>query len=155
MPRIFLTVMLMFLANPVVGEEAEHPATHEYHRNSVAGFIGITDEGRREKALTLGVEYERRLSMDFGVVFSVERALGDLDFTVLTVPFAWHRGPWIFSAGPGIEFPDHEGDNEFLVRGSVLYTFDRGGYELAPKLAMDFVDGEVVLVVGLIVGYGF
>jgi hypothetical protein len=145
----------MTIANLAVGEEAEHDAAHDYHRNTIAGFIGITGEDRRERAFTLGLEYERRISKTFGVVLSLERAMGDLDFTVLTVPFAWHRGPWTFSAGPGIEFPDHEGENEFVVRGSVLYTFERSGYELAPKFAVDFVDGEVVLIGGLVVGFGF
>jgi hypothetical protein len=151
--------MLMMFTQLAVGEEAEHTGEHDaashYHQNTIAGFIGITGEERRKKALTLGVEYERRFSETFGVVLSLERALGDLDFTVLTVPFAWHRGPWTFSAGPGIEFPDHDEHNEFLIRGSVLYVFDRGGHELAPKYTVDIVGGEVVLIGGLVIGFGF
>ena len=157
--RFFLTVMLIAVANPAAGQEAEHAdehsAEHDYHRNTIAGFVGITGENRRERALTLGLEYERRFSETFGVVVSVEQVLGDLDFTVLAVPFAFHRGPWTFSVGPGIEFPSDDGDDEFVARGSVLYSFEQNGYELAPRVTLDFVDGETVLIVGLIIGKGF
>lgn len=153
--KVFLTITLVIIANLAVAEEAEYEAEDDYHPNTIAGFIGITDEDRRERALTLGIEYERRFSKTFGVVLSLERALGDLEFTVLTVPFVWHRAPWAFSVGPGLEFLEHEEENEFLVRGSVVYVFERSGYEFAPKFAMDFVDGEVVLIVGVVVGIGF
>lgn len=147
--------MLICCGTAAAAEESGHAQSHEFHRNTIAGFIGITGEERREGALTLGVEYERRFSEAFGVVLSVERALGDLDFTVLTVPFAWHSGPWTFSAGPGVEFPDHDDHNEFLVRGSVLYVFDRHNYEIAPKFTMDVVAGDVVLLGGVVIGFGF
>jgi hypothetical protein len=124
----------------------------------IGGFIGITGEdnrsgGGRERAHTLGLEYERRFSEAFGVIVEAERAFGDLDFTVITVPLVYHRGPWAVSAGPGIEIPDH-GDEEFVFRVAGVYAFDRGGYELAPKFGLDFVASDVVFFGGLVIAFG-
>ena len=67
----------------VAGESHEH----EFHKNTIAGFIGFTGEDSRsgdgrERAFTLGLEYERRFSEAFGVLVAVEQAFGDLDFSV-------------------------------------------------------------------------
>jgi hypothetical protein len=138
-----------------------HDHGHAYHENAIAGFIGFTGEDNRtgsgrERALTLGLEYERRFSESFGILFAAERAFGDLDFTVLTVPLVYHRGRWAFSAGPGIELPDHEEDNEFVFRVGATYSaYTRDSFELAPKVGLDFVSDEVVFFAGLIVGFGF
>jgi hypothetical protein len=132
---------------------------HGFHKNVIGGFVGLSDEdnregGGRERALTVGLEYERRFSESFGLLVSAERAFGDLDFTVVTVPLVYHRGPWAFSAGPGIEFLDQGGD-EFVFRVAGVHAFDRGGYELAPKVGLDFVASEVVIFAGLVVAFGF
>lgn len=126
----------------------------------IGGFVGITGEdkrigGGRERAFTFGIEYARRFSGSFGVIVEAERAFGDLDFTVITVPLVYHGGPWAFSAGPGIEIPDHEEDDEFVFRVAGVYAFDRGGYELAPKVGLDFVDSEIVFFGGLVIAFGF
>lgn len=138
-----------------------HSDGHAYHKNVIAGFIGFTGEDNRsgsgrERALTLGLEYERRFSESFGVLFAAERAFGDLDFTVLTVPLVYHRGRWAFSAGPGIELPDHDEDNEFVFRVGATYTaYTRDNFELAPKVGLDYVSDEFVFFAGLVVGFGF
>jgi hypothetical protein len=140
-------------------ESANEGHGHGFHKNVIGGFVGFTGEdnrsgGGRERALTIGLEYERRFSEAFGVIVEAERAFGDLDFTVITVPFVYHRGPWAFSAGPGIEIPEH-GDDEFVFRVAGVYAFDRGGYELAPKIGLDFVASEVVFFGGLVIAFGF
>lgn len=127
---------------------------HGFHKNTVAGFIGVTGEERRERALTLGIDYERRINELVGIGLGVERAMGDLDFTVVTVPFGFHIGQWKLMIGPGIEFAHGEKDHE-LIRTGVEYAFDMGGYELAPKFIIDFVDGEAVLVAGVGFAWGF
>ena len=146
-----------------LAEENQEPANdgheHGFHKNVIGGFVGFTGEdkrsgGGRERALTLGLEYERRFSEAFGVLVAAERAFGDLDFTVITVPLAYHRGPWAFSAGPGVEFLDH-GEDEFVFRVAGVYAFNRGGYELAPKVGLDFVASEVVFFAGLVIAFGF
>jgi hypothetical protein len=158
-----LTVGLAISAASLAEEHhgsAEQSHEHGYHKNSIGGFIGFTGEDNRggegrERALTLGLEYQRRFSESWGVALVAERAFGDLDFTVITVPLVYHRGPWAFGAGPGIELPDHGHEDEFLFRIVGSYEFDRGGYELAPEAGLDFVAGEVVFFAGIVIGYGF
>jgi hypothetical protein len=128
---------------------------HEFHRNYLAVFVGITSEDRRESATTFGIEYERRLSERFGIGGLVEHAFGDLDFTVYAVPFAYHSGPWKLYAAPGIENADHHSGNEFLFRLGVEYGFQVGRYEVAPQFDVDFVNGEEVLVLGITFGRGY
>jgi hypothetical protein len=159
-----LLVGLAICATSLAEEQhraAEASHEHGFHKNTIAGFIGFTGEDDRhggegrERALTLGLEYERRFSESWGVLVSAERALGDLDFTVITVPLVYHRGPWAFSAGPGIEIPSDKHEDEFVFRVAGTYAFDRGSYELVPKVGLDFVASEVVFFAGLVIGYGF
>jgi hypothetical protein len=147
-----------------LAQEHHEPAAeghgHEFHKNAIGGFIGFTGEDNREgsgreRALTLGIEYERRFNEKIGLLLAAERALGDLDFWILTAPITFRHDRWIFSAGPGIEIPDDERDDEFVFRVAGVYVFDRGGYELAPKAGLDFVAGEVVFFAGLVVGFPY
>ena len=126
---------------------------HEYHKNLIAGFIGLTGEERRERALTFGIDYERRITELIGVGFGLERATGELEFTVLTIPIAFHLGPWKLMVGPGVEIQDLEKEHE-LIRAGIEYAFDMGGYELAPKFMVDFVDGDIVIIGGLSFAWG-
>jgi hypothetical protein len=137
------------------GASASEDSHEGFHRNFLAVFAGITDEDRRERAATLGIEYERRLSERFGIGALVEHAYGDLDFTIYAIPFAWHTGHWKWYVAPGIENSDHHSGNEFLLRLGVEYAFEVGAYELLPQFDVDFVDGEEVLVLGLTFGRGF
>jgi hypothetical protein len=163
---VFLAALVAGLAMCATTVAQEHTGSasesheHSHHKNAFGGFIGFTGEDNRagsgrERALTFGLEYERRFSEKFGVLFAAERAFGDLDFTVITVPLVYREGPWAFSFGPGIEIPDHKEDNEFVFRVAGTYIFDRGTYEVAPKAGLDFVAGEVVFFAGFVVGYGF
>jgi hypothetical protein len=144
----------------------EHGEGRHFHRNVIAGFAGITSEDRREHALTLGLDYNRWVTKSFGVGFGIERALGDLDFTVYTVPVSYRFGAWKLFLAPGWEDPDHHettdhggvritSGKEFLLRAGVEYAFDVGRYEISPKFMIDYIDDDVVLVDGLSVGYGF
>lgn len=162
--RFFLAVIIGLMVSVTSPAEESHESAndrheHGFHKNVIGGFVGITGEdnrsgGGRERALTLGLEYERRFSETFGIIVEAERAFGDLDFTVISVPLVYHRGPWAFSAGPGIEIPDH-GEDEFVFRVAGVYAFERGGYELAPKVGIDFVASEVVFFGGFVIAFGF
>ncbi len=44
---------------------------------------------------------------------------------------------------------------ESLVRLSAEYAFEAGAWEISPQLAVDFVDGEEVLILGFVFGKGF
>ena len=164
-PGLFATLIVGLAISAASLAEEQHGVAgesheHEFHKNAIAGFIGFTGEDSRsgdgrERAFTLGLEYERRFSEAFGVLVAVEQVFGDLDFTVITVPLVYHRGPWEFVAGPGIEIPDHGHEDEFVFRVSGIYAFKRGSYELKPGAGLDFVAGEAVFFAGFVIAYGF
>ena len=51
-----LALLSVALVAPVKGAEPGH------HLNSLSAFLGVTSEGRRQRASTLDLEYEQRLS---------------------------------------------------------------------------------------------
>ena len=146
--------MGVLLASPVVQAEEEHHGSHHtYHKNTIGFFAGITGEDRRERAPTLAFEYERRLNEKFGVGFTLERAFGDLDFNIYAVAVAYHLGLWKYFLGAGIE--DGEHGTESLVRVGLERAFEVGSFEIAPQFTVDFVDGEGVIVIGVVFAKGF
>jgi hypothetical protein len=152
-----ICVVLLFIQPVLVtatsaSESAEH--SHEFHQNTLFGFIGITGEDRRDRAGTVAIEYERRFSQRWGLSAGLEHAFGDLDFTVFTLPVVFHSGKWGLYAGPGME-RHHGHDSEFLFRVGVVYEFEAGNVVIAPKFNVDFVDGDTVLVGGVAIGFGF
>jgi hypothetical protein len=151
---MFSTIYAPFVLAQTIehGPNSGHEATHDIHPNFLALFVGITDEGRRE-AITLGIEYERRMNETFGIGLVVEHAFGDLDFWVYAVPFAYHTGRWKFFVAPGVEDGDH--GSEALVRIGGEYAFEFSGWEISPQFDVDFVDGEEVFVLGVAFGKGF
>ena len=138
-------------------QAGHHDDEHEHHahRNVFGTFFGITDENRGGRAFTFGLEYNRWVTDDFGIGVGIERAWGDLNFNLVTVPFAWRSGRWKFFAGPGLEKADDHDDSEFLVRAGVEYEFRHRAFEIAPKLMVDYVNDEYVFVVGVVIGHGF
>jgi hypothetical protein len=117
-------------------------------------FVGAANEDRRDKGPAIGLEYERRLNTSFGIGVLAERTFGDLDSMVYAVPFAYHSGAWKAYIAPGIE--DREGHkSENLVRIGAEYGFEAGGWEIAPQIDLDFVDGNRVFVFGVTFGKGF
>ena len=129
--------------------------------NSVSAFLGVTSEGRRQRASTLGLEYERRLSEEWFITPAMEHAFGDLDFSVVTLTLGYRFNRWAVYAGPGIEWAqqDHvDGagtQREFLFRTGVLYELEVGDLIVAPRAMVDFVADEKVAVVGVTVGINF
>lgn len=132
---------------------SSHESEHESHKNVVSFFVGVTHEGRRD-APTLGVAYERHLNESFGIGVLAERAFGDADFTVYAVAFGYRFDRWKFYVAPGIEDSDVHG-TESLIRLGAEYAFEAGSWEISPQLAVDFVDGEEVFVLGVVFGKGF
>jgi hypothetical protein len=147
-------------AQTVEHESSEHESTssnesaHEPHKNAVSFFVGVTHEGRRENGRALGVAYERLLNESFSIGVLAERTFDDIDFTVYAVAFAYKFNRWKFYIAPGVEVSDEHG-TESLVRLSSEYAFEAGSWEISPQLAVDFVDGDEVLILGVVFGKGF
>jgi len=130
-----------------------HESAHGSHKNVVSFFVGVTHEGRRENGAALGVAYERLLNESFSIGVFAEHTFGGADFTVYAVPFGYRVDRWKFYIAPGIEDSDH--GTESLVRLGAEYTFEASSWEISPQLAVDFVDGEEVLILGVVFGKGF
>ena len=121
----------------------------------IAAFLGVTSQTRREGSLTLGLEYNRRISEHFGMGVLAEHVFSDHGFDVYAVGFAYFHGSWKVYAAPGVE-KSKEHDAEFLLRLGAEYIFPiGGGFELSPQIDIDFVGGDQVLVIGLSIGKGF
>jgi hypothetical protein len=153
MRRLIVAILSFGIWSDVLLAESDE-SEGGYKANSAGVFVGVTGENRRENGFTLALTYERRFSESFGVGVEAERVFGDLEFWLATVPFAYHYKAWKLFAGPGIEMPD-DADNEFLVRIGGEYAFEAGRWEIAPVLAVDFVDSETEVVAGLGFLYGF
>jgi hypothetical protein len=153
MRRLIVAILSFGIWSDVLLAESDE-SEGGYEANLAGVFVGVTGENRRENGFTLALTYERRFSESFGVGVEAERVFGDLEFWLATVPFAYHYKAWKLFAGPGIEMPD-DADNEFLVRIGGEYAFEAGRWEIAPVLAVDFVDSETEVVAGLGFLYGF
>ena len=148
-----LALISLALTAPVKGAEPGH------HLNSVSAFLGVTSEGRRQGASTLGVEYERRLSEEWFITPAIEHVFGDLDFSIAALTLGYRLNRWAVYAGPGVEWGKQENDvetkSEFLFRTGVLYEFEVDDLIVAPHAMVDFVADDIVAVVGVTLGINF
>lgn len=134
------------------GESSQHHAGH--HKNHVAVFVGAIDE-HEETAFSLGLDYERRLSRVFGIGVLTHYAFGDVRSFALAAPIFLHATERLkFSLAAGYEDANHE-DRETLIRLGVEYGFEVGRLTMAPMFAVDFVEDEEILVLGVNIGRGF
>jgi hypothetical protein len=149
--KLPLIMLLTLACGEVSSNEAAHGSEesgHQSHKNVIGVFTGMASASRRDKGFALGVEYARRISQSFGIGAVAEYTFGDADFWVFAIPFVYHKDAWKFYVAPGIEKSSDHG-TEGLVRLGAEYTFDLGGgWEIAPQLNVDFVDGEEVWVLG-------
>jgi len=143
---------LLCLSGMASAQSDVHAADHAHHKNEIAGFVGLTHEGR-DDGFSLGIEYERRLNATLGLGVLAEHTWGDFDFWVVAVPLAVHVDRWKFAIAPGVEISD-EHEHE-LARLAVGYEFELGEAKAIPSLSVDFVDGEEVYVLGVSFGFGF
>jgi hypothetical protein len=115
--------------------------------NTVELFVGGTIDDNDMDA-SIGAAYERRLSDPFGVGALVEVTVGGSRDWVVAVPFYWHpQEPWRLLVAGGIEHDDT--GNVFLVRLGGSYEIEFDGWSLSPELNLDFVDGDVLTVLGV------
>jgi hypothetical protein len=142
--------------------EGEAHSQHEFHRNHIAFFLGVTDggdaeEGGEEKtAGTLGVDYERRLSRLIGIGFLADYAGGDRREAIAGIPVFFHAGRAAkFHVAPAIEWKTETDESDFAWRLGFAYDFEVGRATIAPALHVDLVEGEQVYVVGVDLGWGF
>jgi hypothetical protein len=136
----------------VNSEKSYHHAEHHVPQHVLGVFIGDTTRDRRD-GLTLGLEYEYRVSDLVGIGATVEHVAGDFDTDVVVLPVALHSGPWKVYAGPGLE-KSEEGE-EPLLRIGAEYGFHMGDFEISPQVDLDFVEDEALFVIGVVFAYTF
>jgi len=73
---------------------------------------------------------------------------------VYAVPFAYRFDRLKVFVAPGIEDSNEHG-TESLVRLAAEYAFEAASWEISPQLAVDFVDGDQVLILGVVFGKPF
>ena len=160
------------------GAEEAHEG-EEHHTNRLAVFLGGT-HAEDETQGTIGLEYERHLAGPVGLALAFEYAGGDFREYILGAGVQINPvGGLIFTLGAGLErrpVEEEHGEepgtdpevevasNEvdggkeslFVFRLGVAYEIELGDrWSLAPQFNLDFVDGEVVEVFGVSVGFGF
>ncbi len=127
--------------------KAETEGEHHQPGSTLGLFIGDTTEDRRVGE-TIGLEFEHRINATWGVGLTAEHVAGDFDVNVLVIPVAMHNGPWKLYAGPGLE---HTHNHEHpLFRVGAEYGFHVGDFEISPQIDLDFVDGERLLIFGVV-----
>jgi len=162
---LLLAAFCVVCTSPVYSQDVDHESSehesasghesgHEFHKNVVSFFAGVSHSGRRENGGALGFGYDRLLTKSFSIGVLAEHTFGDADFTVYAVALSYRVDRWKFYIAPGIEDSDAHG-TESLVRLAAEYAFEAGTWEISPQIAVDFVDGEEVLVLGVVFGKGF
>lgn len=143
----FACAACLILAAPAFAEEERE---EERENNSIGLFVGITDEDRRETGLALGIEGSHFFTESVGVGGVLEYTFGDIDALVGLVAPMYRSGKWKIFAGPGFETGDATDGTEFLVRVGTEYGFEVGSIEISPQFNVDFVDGDTVVVIGVL-----
>lgn len=145
------TIAALFLLALMLAAHAEEIQKEDEAPNLIEAFVGITHDDSNNE-FSVGATYERRLSAGFGVG-GIGEYTKDREF-ILAVPFFWHPiESWRFLVAPGTEIDD--GDHEFLVRLGGSYEIEFSGWSLSPEVNLDFVDSDVVVVVGASFGWKF
>lgn len=157
-----ISLALVLLTSPVAAETAEGIEEHQveaehghgYHTHTFGVFVGTARDGR-ENAPAIGLEYEYRFSQRFGLGAVAEYTGDEAEFWVAAIPFGFHFGNLKTYIAPGIE-KGHHGTHELLRLGAE-YAFALGddGWEIAPQVNLDFVDGEKIWVLGVLIAKGF
>lgn len=155
MTRLMSLVFLAVLASTQAFAQVD-VEFHEDRRHHLSVVFGGTYiDAADETLLTLGVDYEYRVSELFGVGAVVEQTFGEIDATTLLAVTDVHlwRG-LALQIGPGVEFVDN---NAFAIgRLGALYEIELGhGYTIAPQVHYDLSSGEDAVVFGFALGRAF
>jgi len=142
---------------PIAEEEhaPEHAEGHGAGAQAVNFFLGGSSDIGDADGLTVGVDYEYRLSRLWGIGGFAEGVGGlNRSFSVGAQAY-WHgAGNLILVAGPGLERRHDEW--EPIARVGGFYEFPlEDGWILSPGIFYDFTPNEDLLIYGINLGYAF
>lgn len=144
-----LAVSALLGAAPVARAEEDGHA----HHNHAAVFVGATVHDSHAYP-TVGVDYERLFNAHVGAVLLGELVLSDPMAQIAGLGLAYHPiAPIKIAALGGVEHAD--GHAAFLVRGNLEYAIHAGAVTVSPSASVDYVDEEIVYVLGAALGMGF
>ena len=150
MSRLIIFIFsLVFLFSASIAEAAGN----EKHYPGL--FLGATHaDGETDYAL--GFEYEYKITKNFGIGGIWERTPsghGGDGVNVSVASFFYHPTPeWRLGLGFGEErIGGPKVKHKDLVRASAAYEMQLEKFIIAPTLAMDFVDSDEIVVLGLAV----
>ena len=128
----------------------------EEGRHELGLFLGITTK-EGETGVSVGLDYEYRLSRLFGIGGVAEYTGADFREGLLGVPFYWHAWKELkLVAAPAVEIEPAERSSAFVVRLGGEYGFSvRSGIEIAPALYFDVSSEDVAVVVGAAIARSF
>ena len=129
---------------------------HEIHGPSHLSilFAGTSINSSTNSGITVGIDYEYRISRFLGLGAVVERAAGSIDATTVFAVADLHfdKG-WVVQIGLGSEYIEETAF--FAARIGLLYEFEfNHGYTLAPQVHFD-ASAENSIVYGLSFGRSF
>lgn len=123
------------------------------HPNHAAVFVGATVHDSHVYP-TVGVDYERLFNPHLGAVLLAELVVSDPMAQIAGLGLAYHPiAPVRIAALGGVEHAD--GHSAFLVRGNLEYALHAGPVTVSPSASVDYVDEDIVYVLGAAVGVGF
>ncbi|QCU73191.1 hypothetical protein [Pseudoalteromonas distincta] len=141
-----LTVCLLTFLAPIAqaSDEVKH----------IPGFFIGTTHFDSETEFTFGVEYEYKFTQDWGagVVFERTNDAHHGDGTAVALASLYYHPTKSIRLGVGYGEERIGGShphNEDLYRISSAYDFHIGDFGIAPTIAVDFIDDEEAIVVGL------
>jgi len=147
---------IFLLSGVANADQSEH-----HPRHHLAVFVGGGVEkghGHSESGYALGLEYELRFHLKWGIGVDLEKLFGDDTnrSKVIALPLSFHPSEkWRLFTGPGMEFDSKE--NKYLMRVGVAYEipFHRR-WTASPEILVDFIEGGTrTYVLGFSIGYGF
>jgi len=147
---------IFLLSGVANADQSEH-----HPRHHLAVFVGGGVEnahGHSESGYALGLKYELRFHLKWGIGVDLEKLFGDDTnrSEVIALPLSYHPSEkWRLFTGPGMEFGSNE--NKYLMRVGVAYEipFHRR-WTASPEVLVDFIEGgATTYILGISVGYGF
>lgn len=152
-PKPFAFAAAALLAPVDAMAESDYAGAGHHSPHIIGAFAGSTDPEGAPAEFTWGLEYEYRPDDRFGIGLVAERTSdahhGD-GVDVAVGMLHYHVAHFRFSAGMGKEWVNDHG-SEWLKRLGVAYDISAGPVEIAPTVAVDFIDGHEVLVYGIAV----
>ena len=133
--------------------EESYPEEHGGGTQVVNLFVGSSSEVGDLDGFTFGLDYEYRLTHEWGVGGFAEAVTGLDRSSSVGVQAYWHAvRELVLVAGPGVERYGSEWGA--IARVGAFYEFSlRDGWVLSPAIFYDFSEHENLLIYGLNLGY--